>query len=188
MKLFLFNFKKSKISSLIKRFIDLLGAGPHLLLLGLFMEGLTIVIRRWISLSVSLNLTIKIISSSFFIIILLLGMIWFNRSLNLVKVNLFGENRKLITNGPFNYVRHPLYSTLLFTIPPLFIIWFSDLLFLIPWVVLVILSHYIIILEERKLVEIFGEDYQKYRDFVPPLIPYKGSGGTLYRKQYTKST
>jgi len=115
-------------------------------------------------------------------------MIWFNLSLNLVKVNLLDEKSKLITHGPFNYVRHPLYSTLLLTIPPLVIIWFSDLLFLIPWVTILILSHYIVFLEERKLIKIFGEDYEKYRRFVPALLPYRGAGGKLYRKYYDEST
>ena len=122
------------------------------------------------------------------VIVCLLGMIWFNLSLNLVKVNLLDEKSKLITHGPFNYVRHPLYSTLLLTIPPLVIIWFSDLLFLIPWVTILILSHYIVFLEERKLIKIFGEDYEKYRRFVSVLLPYRGAGGKLYRKHYDEST
>ncbi len=98
------------------------------------------------------------------------------------------EKSKLITHGPFNYVTHPLYATLLLTVPPLLIIWFSDLLFLVPWVVILILSHYVVFLEERGLIKIFGEDYEKYRRFVPPLLPYKGAGGKLYREHCDKST
>jgi len=122
------------------------------------------------------------------ITVCLLGLIWFNLSLNLIKVNLLDEKSKLITHGPFNFVRHPLYSTLLLTIPPLMIIWFSDLLFLIPWIVLFILSHYVVSLEERGLIKIFGEDYEKYRRFVPALLPYKGAGGKLYREHCDEST
>jgi len=180
--------EKGKIPSLFKRFKNILGVGPHLLLLGLFFEGLTIVIRRWISFPISPTFEMQIILSVPCISVCLLGMIWFNRSLNLIKVNLLDEKIKLITHGPFNYVRHPLYSTLLLTIPPMVVIWFSNLLFLIPWVVILILSHYVVSLEERGLIKIFGEDYEKYRRFVPPLLPYKGAGGKYYHKHCDKST
>ncbi len=180
--------EKGKIPSLLKKFKNLLGVGPHLLLLGLFFEGLTIAIRRWISFPISPTFEMQVILSVPCICLCLLGMIWFNRSLNLIKVNLLDEKSKLITHGPFNYVRHPLYSALLLTIPPLMIIWFSDFLFLIPWVVILILSHYVVSLEERGLIKIFGEDYEKYRRFVPPLLPYKGAGGKLYREHCDEST
>jgi protein-S-isoprenylcysteine O-methyltransferase Ste14 len=72
----------------------------------------------------------------------------------------------------------------LITIPPLAIVWFSDLLFLIPWVLLVIICHYLVSLEERELIEVFGRDYEAYREYVPALLPYKGAGGRRYREQY----
>ena len=162
----------------------MLGAGPHLLLLGLLVESLTISIRRWISFPISLSSDMQIILTILCIIAFLSSMIWFNRTLNLIKVHLVDEKREIITQGPFNYVRHPLYSTLILTIPPMLIIWLSDLLFIIPCVVILILSHYIVILEERKLIKIFGDKYKKYRIFVPALLPLKGNGGKLYRKHY----
>jgi len=179
---------KGKIPSLLKRSQNLLGAGPYLLLVGLLFEGLTIYIRRLISFPVSLTFEMQVILSVPCISVCMLGMIWFNRSLNLIKVNLLDEKRKLITDGPFNYVRHPLYTTLLLTIPPLLVIWFSDLLFFIPWVVILTLSHYVVSLEERGLIKIFGEDYEKFRRFVPPLLPYKGNGGKLYREHQDEYT
>jgi hypothetical protein len=45
----------------------------------------------------------------------------------------------------------------------------------------------VIFLEERGLVNIFGEDYDKYRRFVPALLPYKGAGGKLYREHCNES-
>jgi len=137
---------------------------------------------------ISLTFEMQVILSVPCISVCMLGMIWFNRSLNLIKVNLLDEKRKLITDGPFNYVRHPLYTTLLLTIPPLLVIWFSDLLFFIPWVVILTLSHYVVSLEERGLIKIFGEDYEKFRRFVPPLLPYKGNGGKLYREHQDEYT
>jgi len=99
----------------------------------------------------------------------------------LIKVHLSNRKDELINHGPFAYVRHPLYSALMITIPPLVIIWLSDLLFFIPWVLILIVSHYVVRLEERGLIEAFGEDYKRYRRYVPALIPYKGAIGKRLR-------
>ena len=110
----------------------MLGAGPHLLLLGFLAESVTIFIRRWISFAISISDEMQIILTLLCLMAFLSGMIWFNRTLNLIKVHLADEKREFMTHGPFNYVRHPLYATLILTIPPMFIIWSSDLLFIIP--------------------------------------------------------
>jgi len=153
------------------------GVGMHLLLLGLFLEGLTLVIQQWISFPISLTFEAQILLTVPCVTACLLGVIWFNRSLNLIEVYLSDGKDKLITHGPFAYVRHPLYSTLMITIPPLVIMWFSDLLFFIPWVLILIISHYVVRLEERGLIEVFGKDYERYRRHVPALIPYKRAIG-----------
>jgi protein-S-isoprenylcysteine O-methyltransferase Ste14 len=178
-------FKNDDLPSLLKRLKHLVGAGPHLLLLALFLEGSTLVFRRWVSFPVSITARMKVILSLPCVIFCLLGMLWFNRSLNLIRVNLLDAENELITHGPFNYVRHPLYSALVIGIPPLMIIWYSDLLFFIPWVLILLFSHYVVSLEERGLIETFGEDYEKYRKYVPSLLPYKGAGGRRFRKHRT---
>ena len=175
------------IPSLLNRFKNLFGVGLYLLLLGLLFEGFTIAIRQWFSFNFPIALELQVKLTVPCVTVCLAGMIWFNRSLNLIKVNLLNEKKKLITHGPFNYVRHPLYSTLILTIPPMLIIWFSDLIFLIPWILLLILSHFVVSLEERGLIKIFGEEYKKYRRFVPSLLPYKGAGGKHYRKHCNES-
>jgi len=173
---------KSKLLSLLRGLKNLLGVGRHLLLLGLLLEGLTIVIQQWISFPIPLTFEMRILLTIPCVAACLLGMIWFNRSLNLIKVNLLNGKNELVTHGPFTYVRHPLYSTIMITIPPLVIIWFSDLLFFIPWVLMFIVSHYVVSLEERGLIEVFGKDYEKYQGYVPALLPYKGAGGQRYRE------
>ena len=107
-------------------------------------------------------------------------MIWFNHLLNLIRVNLLNGKNELIAHGPFAYARHPLYSTIMITIPPLVIIWFADLLFFVPWVLIILVSHFVVPIEERGLIDAFGEDYERYRKYVPALLPYKGAGGKRY--------
>jgi len=173
-------------SSLFYRIVSLLGVGPHLIFLGLILEGLTLVTRRWVSYPVALNIEVRVAITAVCLIAILLVVIWFNRSLDLVKTNLMDEEKKLVTDGLYAYVRHPLYAVLLITIPPLFIIWFSDLIFFIPWIIIYIISHGIVRLEERWLVEEFGEEYLKYRQCVPALFPYKGAAGKRCLEEHSR--
>jgi protein-S-isoprenylcysteine O-methyltransferase Ste14 len=168
--------------TLARRMTNLLGAGVHLLLLGLILEGLTLILRRWVSFPVSLARQTQVMLTVPCVALCLLGARWFNRSLNLVRVHLLNGKNELISHGPFAYVRHPLYSTLLLTIPPLVIVWLSDLLFFLPWGLLLLLSHCVVRLEERGLIDAFGEDYERYRRYVPALLPYKGAAGRRYRE------
>jgi protein-S-isoprenylcysteine O-methyltransferase Ste14 len=167
--------------SLICRIKDLLGIGIHLLLVGLFLEGLAVVIRQWISFPISLPSEAQILLTVLCVAVFLLGAIWFNRSLDLIRVHLLDGKSTLITEGPFAFVRHPLYATLLVTIPPLVVVWSSDFLFLVPWILIVIIAHPLVRVEERGLMAAFGQDYERYRRHVPALLPYKGAGGKRYR-------
>jgi protein-S-isoprenylcysteine O-methyltransferase Ste14 len=160
-----------------------LGAGVHLLLLGLGLEAATVVVWRWVSFPWAISLRAQLLLTAACMAVCVVGMIWFNRSLDLVEQHLRDGDKTLVTDGPFNYVRHPLYSTLLFTVPPLFVIWASDFLFLLPWILILASSHFVVYLEERGLVETFGEEYEAYRRYVPALIPYKGRAGRRYREE-----
>jgi protein-S-isoprenylcysteine O-methyltransferase Ste14 len=173
--------KKPRPLTLPRRLASLVGAGMHLLLLGLLLEGLTLVAQRWFSFPIRLSSTVQILLTVPCAGVCLLGALWFNSSLNLTRVHLLNGKPELITQGPFAYVRHPLYSTILLSIPPLAVIWLSDLLFLIPWFLVFVVSHHVVLLEERVLIEAFGQEYERYRRHVPALIPYKGAGGQRYR-------
>jgi len=169
-----------RLLSFIRGLRNLLGVGPQLLLLGFFIEGLTLIIQQWVSFPVPPNFKIQILLMIPCVVACLLGIIWFNHSLNLIRVNLTNGKKKLITHGSFAYVRHPLYSTIIITIPPLAIIWLADLLFFFPWVLIILVSHFVVPIEERGLIDVFGEDYERYRKYVPALLPYKGAGGKRY--------
>jgi protein-S-isoprenylcysteine O-methyltransferase Ste14 len=173
--------EESEKLSLLKRLKNLFGAGLCLLVIGLLLESLTLIIQPWWSIPISLTIEIQVALTIPCIAGCLAGAAWFNSTLNLGKTYLLDGEKKLITKGPFNYVRHPLYATLILTLPQLMIIWYKDLLFLLSWMLIFIAAHSVVLVEERSLLKIFGENYQKYRQYVPALIPYKGAGGKRYR-------
>ena len=178
---------KSKRLPLLSGLRKLLGVGLYLLLLGLLLEGLTVVLWQWVSVPIPLTLEVQILLTIPLAAACILGVIWFNRTLNLVKAHLLGGKHELVTYGPFAYARHPLYATIMMTLPPLVIVWSADCLFFLPWILIVIISRGVVAFEERGLVEAFGEDYEAYRRYVPALLPYKGDGGRRYRQQYKSS-
>jgi len=163
---------------------QLLGVGHYLLLAGIFLEILTITVNKYVALPISIPVRWQIILTSICVIPCIAGLFWFNKTLDLTGIYLQGGENKLMTYGPFNYVRHPLYTTLMITLPPLFIIWFEDISFIVPWILIYLIVSNMIKIEEKGLVRMFGEEYDKYKEFVPGLIPYKGSGGDKFRKYY----
>jgi protein-S-isoprenylcysteine O-methyltransferase Ste14 len=173
----------SKAPLLLKAFKNLTGVGVPLLGAGLMLEAITIIVRRWVFLPIPLPISVRIILTVPCILATISGLIWFNRSLDLVGIHFRSGERKLVTRGPFAYTRHPLYSTLLIGLPPLFIIWYADLLFVVPWVLTFVVSHFMVRLEERGLVDLFGDEYRNYIKDVPALIPYRGAAGRRFQAQ-----
>jgi len=161
---------------------DILGVGIYLLLVGIMLEALMILAHNYVSIPISINVGWKITLTILCGLLCISGMVWFNKTLDLADIYLAGGENVLMTYGPFNYVRHPLYATLMLTLPPIFILWFQNLLFVIPWILIFLVAVNMIKVEEMGLERLFGGAYGVYKDFVPSLIPYKGRGGEKYRK------
>ncbi len=79
----------------------------------------------------------------------------------------------LVTNGPFAYVRNPLYIGNIFIYTGVIILSGAWLPYLAVIVFFVFLIQYLFIIdhEESKLIEIFKDEYQAYKDSVPKFIP-----------------
>jgi protein-S-isoprenylcysteine O-methyltransferase Ste14 len=75
----------------------------------------------------------------------------------------------LVICGPYRWVRHPLYLFCLLSIWSCPNLTADRLLFNILWTLWIIVGT---ILEERDLVDSFGEDYREYQRKVPMLIPF----------------
>ncbi len=82
------------------------------------------------------------------------------------------KEHALIEAGPYNKVRHPMYTVFIsFSLAVAFIS--SNLLILIFAILIAIPFHWITQKEERMLTDQFGEDYLSYMDrtgrFLPPF-------------------
>lgn len=80
------------------------------------------------------------------------------------------EQPKVIRNGVFNRVRHPLYLGSLLFYPGLSVLTLS-ILSIIVWLGIIAFYHFISRYEEKLLLNKFGAEYEKYMSEVPMWIP-----------------
>lgn len=73
-----------------------------------------------------------------------------------------------IVKGPYRLVRHPLYSCMIIMIWLCPYLTLDRLVFNLLWTAWIVIGA---ILEERDLVDVFGEDYRTYQEKVPMLLP-----------------
>ncbi len=116
----------------------------------------------------------------------LVGLIWATRPINLkefvgtaqierymrseYKVDELDEKQTLKIEGAFKFVRHPIYffSILFLGFRPT-----MSLFYLVMFVCIVVYFYIGSIYEERKLVELFGDEYREYQKRVPRLFTWK---------------
>lgn len=81
------------------------------------------------------------------------------------------SERKLIQNGPFAKVRHPLYLSIVL----LYLVFISATLSLAAfglWLVIFLFYNFIAAYEEKHLLLIFGEEYSRYKNKVSRWLPF----------------
>lgn len=90
---------------------------------------------------------------------------------NISETVLTKREHELVTQGPYRWVRHPLYGVALLEILALSLIagnWFMALL----WLIGVLVFRYVVIpMEEAKLIAAFDGEYERYRAQTGALAP-----------------
>lgn len=78
---------------------------------------------------------------------------------------------RIITTGPFSVVRHPTYLSHFIMYAGVFLITGVYAVGIITLLDVVIVNLFVIPLEDRELLERFGDDYRRYKDRVPGFFP-----------------
>ncbi len=91
---------------------------------------------------------------------------------NISETVLTKRGHRLVTDGPYRWVRHPLYGVALLEIFALSLIasnWFIALL----WLIGVLVFRYLVIpIEEANLIVSFDGEYEQYRERTGALAPW----------------
>ncbi len=81
------------------------------------------------------------------------------------------HNKCFITHGIHSYLRHPRYAAIVFLIYPAFALLVHSSLCLISTLLAYVIFRLSVILEERRLIQLFGQDYKDYMKRTPGFIP-----------------
>lgn len=82
------------------------------------------------------------------------------------------EKAQVIDYGVFSIVRHPIYLGCILLYLGMIISTLSVLSFFL-WIIIVVFYYLISRYEERLLLNHFGKEYEKYRQRVPMLFPFR---------------
>ena len=152
-----------------KHYNRLWNVGPP----GLIFSLCLIYITHWIEISFNMKkyeLSPPWFYALFFLVLAeaVLILIWVLFSLPPTK-----RGKNLSRQGVYAFIRHPIYTTIIFHLNVLFSLWWGSFLiiFLIP--IQYLFWSKIIIREEEYLVGIFGEEYIDYMSNVSRFVPWK---------------
>ena len=83
------------------------------------------------------------------------------------------ENHQFVRTGPFRWVRHPTYFSMILELISIGLIMNAAVALMMVSVIFIPSLVMRLVMEETALVEKFGETYTNYQRTTPALIPYK---------------
>jgi protein-S-isoprenylcysteine O-methyltransferase Ste14 len=101
----------------------------------------------------------------------LLNMALLDLGTNLAATTSTTLSQKLVTEGAFQWMRHPLYAAALYLLIGCAFLASNALMLAAAVVMFVLLRWFLIPEEERRLLAQFGEEYEAYRRKRLPLFP-----------------
>lgn len=81
------------------------------------------------------------------------------------------RGKKLVTIGPFKYIRHPLYSVLIYSFTALISLWFKSWFLLLTVVPLSLMWSRLAQKEEKYMINKFGVKYREYMEKTGQFLP-----------------
>lgn len=150
--------------------ITIFGIGPLLAIVGASSFVVIVALQKMLRFEISIPLPWEGIIQIIGIVFCIIGLIFWLSSAVLVK-KAFGS-RKLATSGVFRFSRNPMYAAfIVFIVPGLSFI-LNDLVLLIPSLTMYVAFKLRVEREEDYLSNEFGEQYKRYCNSVPQLIPF----------------
>ena len=123
----------------------------------------------------NLNFPISVrILGGFFLLLntLFLGWIHYTLGKNWSPILEIHKEQTLIISGPYKYVRHPMYTSLLFYTLGLPLLSSNWLMGLLPFISFIGVYSIRIPSEEQMMMSVFGKQYQFYMEKTKRIIPF----------------
>lgn len=106
------------------------------------------------------------------------ALVWMFRSIgsNISETVLTRSEHRLVTHGPYRWVRHPLYTLGCLLILSLGLISSSGFILALGGVILAAMAMVVVPQEEANLIAAFGDEYRAYARRAGRFVPKLGSG------------
>jgi len=153
--------------------LPLFGVGPYLIYgIGLLTALVIVLFGYILKIGVLDGIWVWVFRSIGGVLIILGAVIWYIGALRSGMDDSITEN-KLKTTGIYSWVRNPMYSGWWIALTGISLMWHN--IFLVPvfflnWVIITIV---LINTEEKWLLNLYGEEYSKYKKRVNRCIPWK---------------
>jgi len=84
------------------------------------------------------------------------------------------DNHEFVTSGPFKYVRHPTYFSMILELSSVALILVAPFAAIVAFIVFIPALRLRLRLEEKALIKKFGPNYLEYTKRTPAVIPIPG--------------
>ena len=115
------------------------------------------------------------------LIIIFIGGVFAIRGLKIV-FNETREEPRVIKEGVFGIVRHPIYLGSILTYLG-FLVFSMSIIGVAVWLIIVLFYYFISIYEEKLLLQKFGNEYRNYMEKVPMMNVFLGLARLVRRKK-----
>lgn len=148
-------------------FLRIFGAGPLGVVLTVASIGVAVALsNRFPSGALGLPSPLRYALLGSAVLAALAGAVWSFRSLPVAQ-----RGRGLCVQAAYRWVRHPLYASFITLGAPGLALFLNHVVFLVWLPVLHVIWHLVIPLEERLMVERFGDEYRTYAARTGRFVP-----------------
>jgi protein-S-isoprenylcysteine O-methyltransferase Ste14 len=91
---------------------------------------------------------------------------------NISETTLTKNSHELITHGPYNWIRHPLYTFATIGFVSLAVVASNWLMLAMALIAFGAIAWFVVPREEAELINKFGSDYQKYQERTGRFTPW----------------
>jgi len=81
------------------------------------------------------------------------------------------RGKKLITHGPFRFIRHPIYSAIMFSGSGMLAVWRESWIILVSVLPISLFWAWLVQKEENYMISLFGKKYKKYQEKTGQFLP-----------------
>ncbi len=150
--------------------MTILGIGPSLAIGGFGSLAFFIVLQVLFGITLSVSPSWERVLLVAGVVLCVLGVaLWISSAAMVVRAF---RAKKLVTGGAFRVTRNPLYSAFIVFVAPGIALITNNLLYLFVSIVMFAIFRSLIWREEEYLLKEFGEDYKRYAEKVPQIIPF----------------